>query len=319
MKSYDVFNGDADGICALHQLRLASPRAAELVSGVKRDIRLLGRLAGVRDAAITVLDVSLETNRADLTELLAAANRILYIDHHFAGEILQSSHLEAHIDPRPEICTGLIVDRLLAGRYRAWAVVAAFGDNLHEAARQAAATLDLNDDELARLLELGELLNYNAYGRTVADLHIDPVELYRAVQPFADPLDFCARSPVPAKLRAGYESDMQMARAAVPFREHAGGRVYLLPAEPWAMRSGGVFINELARSRPEAAHALLVANGDSTFTVSVRAPLARREGADVLCRRFPSGGGRAGAAGINFLPASRTDEFIQLFEETFAR
>ena len=34
MKFYDIFNGDADGICALHQLRLAEARAARLVYGV---------------------------------------------------------------------------------------------------------------------------------------------------------------------------------------------------------------------------------------------------------------------------------------------
>lgn len=45
---YDVFNGDADGICALHQLRLARPRPeAQLVTGVKRDIRLLRHLVNV--------------------------------------------------------------------------------------------------------------------------------------------------------------------------------------------------------------------------------------------------------------------------------
>ena len=42
MSDYDVFNGDADGICALTQLRLAEPRpTATLVTGVKRDIDLL--------------------------------------------------------------------------------------------------------------------------------------------------------------------------------------------------------------------------------------------------------------------------------------
>ncbi|HZV66950.1 MAG TPA: hypothetical protein VFG03_18780, partial [Telluria sp.] len=41
---YDVFNGDADGICALHQLRLAQPAETRLITGVKRDIALLDRL-----------------------------------------------------------------------------------------------------------------------------------------------------------------------------------------------------------------------------------------------------------------------------------
>ena len=32
----DVFNGDADGLCALQQLRLADPVDAELITGCKR-------------------------------------------------------------------------------------------------------------------------------------------------------------------------------------------------------------------------------------------------------------------------------------------
>ena len=41
MARYDVFNGDADGICALLQLRLAAPADSTLITGVKRDIDLL--------------------------------------------------------------------------------------------------------------------------------------------------------------------------------------------------------------------------------------------------------------------------------------
>jgi hypothetical protein len=40
MSTYDVFNGDADGICALIQLRLAEPKESILITGVKRDIKL---------------------------------------------------------------------------------------------------------------------------------------------------------------------------------------------------------------------------------------------------------------------------------------
>jgi len=85
MQYFDVFNGDADGICALHQLRLAEPRPdARLVTGVKRDIRLLQKLSGTRDAQITVLDVSLDSNRDALLSLLQTGCKILYVDHHFA-------------------------------------------------------------------------------------------------------------------------------------------------------------------------------------------------------------------------------------------
>jgi len=49
MTNYDVFNGDTDGIFAWHQLRLAHPREATLVTGVKRDVGLVGRVEAGED------------------------------------------------------------------------------------------------------------------------------------------------------------------------------------------------------------------------------------------------------------------------------
>ena len=60
MKYYDVFNGDADGICALHQMRLAQPLQSTLVTGVKRDISLLKKVNAEQDDQILVLDISLD-------------------------------------------------------------------------------------------------------------------------------------------------------------------------------------------------------------------------------------------------------------------
>ena len=81
-----AFNGDADGLCALQQLRLADPQEAQLITGVKRDIKLLDRVqAGTGDEVIA-LDISLDTNRAGLARLLDNGARVHYFDHHFAGE-----------------------------------------------------------------------------------------------------------------------------------------------------------------------------------------------------------------------------------------
>lgn len=314
---YDIFNGDADGICALHQLRLAEPREATLVTGVKRDIRLLDRVATVRDAELTVLDISLDSNRASLLQLLESC-RVFYVDHHYAGDIPHSPNLIAHLDPTPEVCTSLIVDTLLGGSFRAWAVAAAFGDNLHDSARRAAATLHLGETQIERLRELGELMNYNGYGHTVADLHVSPQALYEAVKPYPNPLVFCEEGDVLALLRQGFADDLRRARAMPALRETSGGRIFSFPADKWASRIAGVFSNEKAREQQEMAHALLVDNGDGTFMVSVRAPLARRAGADNLCRAFPTGGGRAAAGGINALPAGQVDEFFQKFFEVFS-
>ena len=62
MKCYDVFNGDADGIISLVQLRLAEPRDAKLITGRKRDIKLLSRLDVKQGDQVTVLDISMRSN-----------------------------------------------------------------------------------------------------------------------------------------------------------------------------------------------------------------------------------------------------------------
>ena len=314
---YDIFNGDADGICALHQLRLAESREASLVTGVKRDIRLLDQVAQVRGADLTVLDISLDSNRTALLQLLESC-RVVYVDHHYAGDIPPSPNLIAHLDPSPEVCTSLIVDGLLAGRFRGWAVAAAFGDNLHDSARKAAASMSLAESQVKSLRELGELMNYNGYGQQMADLHLPPQELYVAIKPYADPLVFCEESHILAMLRQGFADDLRRAREVTPLRERAQGRIFAFPAEKWASRIAGVFSNEKAREMPDAAHALLVDNGNGTFMVSVRAPLARRVGADSLCRAFATGGGRAAAAGINALPTGQIEDFFQKFFEVFS-
>jgi hypothetical protein len=51
--------------------------------------------------------------------------------------------------------------------------------------------------------------------------------------------------------------------------------------------------------------------------VSVRAPLSNKSGADVLCKRFETGGGRKAAAGINMLPEDRIPDFVAAFFETW--
>ena len=318
MSWIDVFNGDADGICALHQLRLAVPAQSVLVTGVKRDIKLLERVAAGSGDQVTALDISLDTNRAGLLRLLADGARVAYFDHHFAGEIPSHAGLTAHIDTAPDVCTSLLVDRHLGGRYRSWAIVAAFGDGLKKVGQQLAREAGLNEADTAVLADLGECLNYNAYGESVADLWFAPDELYRGLHVFAEPLAFVRESPVFDRLAQGYRQDLAEAEGLRPERETALGAVFVLPAAPWARRVIGVFANRLAQAWPERAHALLSANAGGGYTVSVRAPVARPTGADELCRRFATGGGRKAAAGINELPEVEVDRFVVEFCRVFA-
>lgn len=315
----DAFNGDADGICALHQLRLYEPAESELVTGPKRDISLLKRVRASAGDRVTVLDVALSKNRAALDSLLNAGVHVRYFDHHQPGEIPVHPNFEAHIDTDANVCTSLLVNAYLQGRHLAWAVTAAFGDNLADAARSAATPLGLSADQLARLQSLGECLNYNGYGETLDDLFFDPADLYRQLKPYADPFDFIAESPAYRTLKHGYADDMARVTAVAPAEVRPGGRVFLLPAEKWARRISGVYGNQLAVESPAQAHAVLSAKPEGGYVVSVRAPLATKTGADELCSQFDTGGGRKGAAGINHLPEAELGRFIASFYAIFSR
>lgn len=315
MMFFDVFNGDADGLCALQQFRLAMPADATLITGVKRDISLLKRSKAGHGDEVTVFDISLDKNCAALLALLESGVQVRYFDHHFAGEIPQHENFESHIDVAAETCTSLIVDRYLKGRFREWAVVGAFGDNLDVSAARAAAGLNLTEPQLAMLRELGICLNYNGYGAALEDLFFPPAELAKRMRPFASPFAFIeAEAELFATLRNGAQEDTAKARAIAPDVVSDKVALFLFPAEPWARRVSGVFSNELATEYPDRAHALLTALPQGGFVVSVRAPLNNKTGADELCRGFATGGGRKAAAGINELPQDQYAAFVNAFQ-----
>jgi hypothetical protein len=315
---YDVFNGDADGICALTQLRNAEPRDAVLITGVKRDIELLKQVSAKPGDQITVLDVSLDKNREALEEVLASGAEVFYADHHFAGEIPESEHLTASINTAPDVCTSILVNSHLHSAFLEWAVVGAYGDNLHDSAHTLAKPLELDDNAMQLLENLGTYLNYNGYGSDLSDLHFEPAQLYRLVSAYANPFDFVQGSKaVFEKLENGYHSDMASAAELEPENASAFTAVYLLPNEAWARRVSGVYSNDLATDNPGRAHAVLTLKANGNYLVSVRAPMTNKSGAAELCMQFPTGGGRAGAAGINDLPEESLQAFVDAFEQAY--
>lgn len=311
----DVFNGDADGICALTQLHLDQPRQARLVTGVKRDIELLDQVEARSGDRITVLDVSLDKNRDALKRALAAGAEVLYVDHHFAGEIPQSEHLTAIINEAPDVCTSLLVNGHLKNRYLAWAVVGAFGDNLKASAELMAKHLDISESQVRQLEDLGTYMNYNGYGEHIEDLHFTPESLFLLVSVHASPFGFIADGREHfQKLADGYATDMSLAAAMKPLAASSDrAALFVLPDEPWARRVSGVYSNDLTNLHPDRAHAVLTEKASGSYLVSVRAPLNLKKGADELCRQFATGGGRAAAAGINDLPGDQLAEFAKRF------
>ena len=166
------------------------------------------------------------------------------------------------------------------------------------------------------LRELGELINYNAYGETIDDLHFSPEVLFKALQPFSDPFEFYHASGELNQLREGFRNDMRKAESELPVRQTSAGRIYQFQNQAWCRRVSGVFSNQVAREALDLAHALLVERKDGTFLVGVRAPISKPQGAEKLCIKF-SGGGRAAAAGINNLAPEEVDRFFDAFDLQF--
>jgi hypothetical protein len=79
-----------------------------------------------------------------------------------------------------------------------------------------------------------------------------------------------------------------------------------------------VYSNDLATNNPGRAHAVLTLNAKGNYLISVRAPMTNKRGAAELCMQFPTGGGRAAAAGINDLPTDRLQDFVDAFEQAYS-
>lgn len=323
MADYDIFNGDADGLCAIHQLRLADPRpTSQIITGVKRDIALLARVPAETGARLRVCDISLRVNIKSVAKHLELGNHILYFDHHQPGAMPRPSAgqgvLEAHIDTAAETCSSYLVDAYLGGRSSLWAMVGAYGDNQELCARKLNASLPepLEDHDARYLRQLGQLLNYNAYGRDRDDLIYQPEEILAALDGLDDPWQLMKSSQIPRRLCEHRIEDRRRAEQVQPAFDCSAGSVLCLPDESWARRVIGDYANNLARRDPNRAHAIALDNGNGTLCVSIRAPLRRPFDADELARRF-NGGGRPKAAGINALPRRRLPGFQRSFADVF--
>ena len=316
---FDVFNGDADGIIALVQLRLAEPKNSTLITGVKRDIMLVEQVPVEQAKSVTILDISMEKNAPALKQLLDNDADIFYVDHHRSGEIPTSNKLTAIIDTDANTCTSLLVNNHLNGQFAHWAIAAAYGDNMLASADTLAEQCGLSDPEKSQLKALGIYINYNGYGRSVDDLHFSPEQLFKQLVKYDNPLMLIGEeNSVYHQLENAYNQDMDKAISAKILFDSDSCKTVELPDEAWARRVSGVFGNELANQSPDKAHIVFTVNTDKTYTVSLRAPLNNKQGAGDICADFPTGGGRAAAAGVNKLPAEKVNAFIEAVAQYYA-
>ncbi|WNC69558.1 DHH family phosphoesterase [Thalassotalea nanhaiensis] len=315
---FDVFNGDADGILALVQLRLSLPKESTLITGVKRDISLVQQVPVDSASSVTVLDVSMEKNTSALQNLLNNDVAVFYVDHHRTGDVPESPLLTSLVNTSPDVCTSLLINDYLNGQHNLWAIAAAYGDNLKAVANRHCSLNGINSMLSNQLEALGTYVNYNGYGRTTDDLHFHPADLYQQLLAYENPTSlFSNKSSLFYDLETAYQQDMNKAQTAEVLFDNDICKVVCLDDAAWSRRVSGVFGNELANQAPNKAHGVLTRNLDGSYTVSVRAPLNNKQGADEVCIQFPTGGGRAGAAGINALPEEQIETFISVLHNYY--
>ena len=315
---YDIFNGDADGIIALLQLQLANPTETVKVTGVKRDIQLMQKITPKAGDCIRVLDISMEKNMPALHDALCAGARVMYVDHHKAGNIPNHANLFAHIDLDANMCTSLIVSNLIDKKFHLWAITAAYGDNLFAKADSEADKLGLTELQKSQLKAFGTYINYNGYGSELGDLHFAPENLFELLLQYKSPFDAIDdKNSVYYTLEQAYKADMEKAANAEILHECDTAKVILLEDAAWARRVSGVLGNDLANQSPNKAHAVFTFNNKGSYLVSVRAPLTNKQGAVDICSKFTTGGGRAAAAGINELPKAQVERFVKELVEYY--
>ncbi len=314
---YDVFNGDADGILALLQLRKAAPKSSIKITGVKRDIQLLQQVKTAE--SVTVLDISMEKNQQPLRTLLSQSVKVFYADHHRTGTIPDSPHLQTLIDTSATACTSLIVSKHLKKQYHSWAIAAAFGDNLDGVARAEAALLKLTEAQVSACKQLGVIVNYNGYGSTIEDLHYHPADLFEQLLKYDEPWDVLNdKASAIHHLTDAYKQDIKLAGSSTVLHDAPKCRMLLLNDAPWSRRISGVYANQLANQSPDTAHAIVTHNAHGQYTVSLRAPLNNKQYAGDICSQFATGGGRAAAAGINDIDPSGIDAVFAKMIETYS-
>jgi hypothetical protein len=322
MADFDLFNGDADGIFSLLQLRQVDPRPnAERITGVKRDIKLFPRIVGRARTGdrVTALDISMAKNTPGLTQVLNDGGDVFYVDHHQTGTIPQSERLTVITDDAKETCTAYLVDQHLKGAKAAWAVCGAYGDNFQDLAERIAMSHGL-DLPMGRLRELGELVNYNAYGMSIEDLHIHPSNLFAIFMQYSGPVEFLeSTNTIFEILQSGHRADWDIAQSAREIDNSDAGQILSLPSGAASNRIGGLFGNALVDEEPEKAFAVLTELEDgSTYRVSIRAPRSRVSGSAADIANQFGGGGRSAAAGIDALSEDDLPRFIMAFQTAFS-
>ncbi len=300
-RAFDICAGDADALCAVLQWRLHEPKVAQMVSGPLCVTDSLGNFPVFPGDELLVCNVPIQVSRTPVTQTPARHATVQYLDCRGPASLLWHLQAKGTIPTSAKVCSSLLVNHLLQGKFRGWALVGAYGSAVQFDSEAQALAPGCSAGERKRLQQLGEAISYNAGVLHPRYVYMEPAHLYAQLARYDDPLDFLQAEPVAAELDGVFQSDLQKALAWKPYWKDAHATVYVLPDEGWAYRVARQLKSRLAVLNPGRAIAVLSPAGSGSVRVAVQSGLDVR--ATVAPKKWL----------IEKLPLNEVDNFVGAF------
>lgn len=300
-RAFDVCAGNADALCAVLQWRLHEPKVTHMVSGPLCVTDSLGSFHALPDDDLLVCNVPLEVRQASGLHAQARKARVQYLDCRGRTTGHVQSQLQGPSSSAAMVCTSLLVNHLLGGKYGGWALVGAYGSTVTMGADTQAMRLGCSDSEREYLRRLGESISYNAEVLHPRHIYLEPANLYARLARYEDPLDFLQAEALADDLDGVRQSDLQKALAWRPYWKDAHASVYVLPDVDWASRVARQLKLRLASLDPDRAIAVLSPAEAGGFRVAVQPGIKVRKSA--TAKKWL----------IEHLPQNEVDNFVGAF------
>jgi len=300
---YIIPDGDADGLTAAYQL-IKDRGNYEVITAPKRVVDLVNKVSEkiASGSEVVILDLSSETNKQGLDNLLAKHVKVEWIDHHEQIADLESKVL-ALINQSPEYNTSTIINEKVNGKYVEWAIIGAFGDNKAKKANELAQKHNISPKYLSQLKEIGKLLNYNGFAVIVS-----PEETLNEMLKHNSPKTF-AETAIFQKIKEQYQKDRAALGGVKPFYTSDKIVIYQLPESDASLAMFGEFANDLqAKDKSKIYFVIAPDEKPSRYVLSIRT--SGNPKANEIAKLFENGGGRADAAGANISETSKPAEYV---------
>ena len=264
----------------------------------------------IRDDGIDILTLIQVFNRAVVTHMMApmhhpATRHVMPVRQELGtrtifnilGPLTNPAGVKRQLTGAfaPDLNFPMAETLLALGSEKAWLVHGA--DGMDE--------ISITGETSVAVLENGKITGLDIHPED-AGLPVHPFEAILGGSPAENGAAF-------RRLLEGHANDLKAVQGLTPYTANDKATVYVLPDRAWARRLCGTLANQLVARNNGRSVAVLTPRSDGDFLVNLRIGSASASRADIFCSRYPAGGGRHGAGGIDRLPDQDMDRFINEF------